>query len=267
MDPGFGAFGQGLTNALSAITNQLLRVSGKSNKNGGWPYFDGTFKDYPAFKRKFATYQRTYHQLTPAREMVQMFRENCLPEKVAERIKKVEGMPAAWRMLDTYYDDPVQFARDLLQDVTAVSKIKEYEFDRLLDYYVLLAAHIDEAGKAQQLGIFLTPANIEEMTRAFPLREEVLWREDQARVRPVDYGEQFAAFVDGRVAWTTAQVSGSRKELPKPIPWAPRNRACPNPRQKAPARHSAERMLWPSRREERRRRNGIRNRTGSTSAC
>ena len=69
MDPGFGAFGQGLTNALSAITNQLLRVSGKSNKNGGWPYFDGTFKDYPAFKRKFTTYQRTYHQLTPPREI------------------------------------------------------------------------------------------------------------------------------------------------------------------------------------------------------
>ena len=56
---------------------------------------------------------------------MQMFRENCLPEKVAERVKKVEDMAAAWRMLDTYYDDPVQFARDLLQDVMAVSKIKE----------------------------------------------------------------------------------------------------------------------------------------------
>ena len=114
-----------MTNALSAITNQVLRISGKSTKNGGWPYFDGTFKDYPAFRRKFRIYQRNYHQLTPQRELVQMFHENCLPEKVAERVKKVEDMAAAWRMLDTFYDDPVQFARDLLQDVLAVPKIKE----------------------------------------------------------------------------------------------------------------------------------------------
>ena len=75
------------------MTNQLLRVSGKSIKNGGWPYFDGTFKEYPAFKRKFRTYQRNYHQLTPQRELVQLFRENCLPASVAMKVKKVEDPP------------------------------------------------------------------------------------------------------------------------------------------------------------------------------
>jgi hypothetical protein len=62
---GFGGFAQGLTNAMNAIANQVIRASGKSMKNGRWPYFDGTFKEYPSFKRKFRTYQANYHQATP----------------------------------------------------------------------------------------------------------------------------------------------------------------------------------------------------------
>ncbi len=41
---------QGVVNCLTSISNQMLRMSGKSGKNGGWPYFDGTFTGYPAFK-------------------------------------------------------------------------------------------------------------------------------------------------------------------------------------------------------------------------
>jgi hypothetical protein len=88
---GFGGFAQGLTNAMNAIANQVIRDSGKSVKNGGWPYFDGTFKEYPSFKRKFRTYQANYHQATPQRELAQMFRENCLPDKIALRVRKAEG--------------------------------------------------------------------------------------------------------------------------------------------------------------------------------
>jgi hypothetical protein len=68
---GFSRFAQGLTNAMNAIANQVIRASGKSVKNGGWPYFDGTFKEYPSFKRKFRTYQANYHQATPQRELAQ----------------------------------------------------------------------------------------------------------------------------------------------------------------------------------------------------
>jgi hypothetical protein len=61
---GFGRFAQGLTNTMNAIANQVIRASGKSVKNGGWPYFDVMFKEYPSFKRKFWTYQVNYHQAT-----------------------------------------------------------------------------------------------------------------------------------------------------------------------------------------------------------
>ncbi len=32
-----------------AIANQVIRNSGRSGRNAGWPYFDGTFRDYLAF--------------------------------------------------------------------------------------------------------------------------------------------------------------------------------------------------------------------------
>jgi hypothetical protein len=79
-------FIRGMMNTFTAMTNQVVRISGGLGRNQGWPYFDRTLKKYPAFKRKFRMYQNNYHRLTPQRELVQMFREMCLPERVAARI-------------------------------------------------------------------------------------------------------------------------------------------------------------------------------------
>jgi hypothetical protein len=68
-----------MTNAMNAIANQVIRNSGRSGRNAGWPYFDDTFRDYPAFKRKFESFQMNYHRSTPTRELFQQFREMCLP--------------------------------------------------------------------------------------------------------------------------------------------------------------------------------------------
>jgi hypothetical protein len=145
---GFGGFAQGLTNAMNAIANQVIRASGKSVKNGGWPYFNSTFKEYPSFKRKFRTYQANYHQATPQRELAQMFRENCLPDKIAIRIKKAEDMLTAWRILDAIYDNPLAFIKDLMQEIRAVPEFREEECEKMMEYYMLLQSHIAKADKA-----------------------------------------------------------------------------------------------------------------------
>ncbi len=44
---------QGVVNCLTSISNQMLRMSGKSGKNGGWPYFDGVHR-VPRFQEKVA---------------------------------------------------------------------------------------------------------------------------------------------------------------------------------------------------------------------
>ena len=63
---------QGMTNAMNAIANQVIN-SGRSGRNAGRPCFDSTFRDYPAFKRKFESFQMTYHRGTPTRELFQQF--------------------------------------------------------------------------------------------------------------------------------------------------------------------------------------------------
>jgi hypothetical protein len=134
-----------MSNAMNAIANQVIQNSGRSVRNEGWLYFDGTYRDYTTFKRKFQSFQANYHYVTPSRELVQQFREICLPEKVATQIRKVESMETAWRRLDALHKDETAFIKDLMQEIRSVSVIKDGEDERLMDYYVLLQSHLEEA--------------------------------------------------------------------------------------------------------------------------
>jgi hypothetical protein len=131
-----------------------------------------------------------------------------------------------------------------MQDVLTTPKIKEFEFDRLLDYYVLLQAYIDEAEKAGQAEMLLIPANIEEILRPLPMREEVLWRKEAAGVLPRQYGAAITTFLDPCLHWTTAQVAGSRKALPKPIPLAQEIGRWGRHRKGGPCSRSGRRPSW-----------------------
>ena len=106
-----------MSNAMNAIANQVIRNSGRSARNEGWPYFDGTYRDYTAFKRKFQSFQANYHYGTPSRELVQQFREICLPEKVALQIRKVESMETTCMRLDVMYNNHTAFIKGLMQEI------------------------------------------------------------------------------------------------------------------------------------------------------
>jgi hypothetical protein len=105
-------------------------------RNEGWLYFVGTYRDCTAFKRKFQSFQANYHYGTPSRELVQQFREICLPEKVATQIRKVESMETAWKRLDALPKDETAFIKDLMQEIRSVSVIKDGE------------SHLEEARRA-----------------------------------------------------------------------------------------------------------------------
>jgi hypothetical protein len=214
---------------MNAIANQVIRASGKSVKNGGWPYFDGTFKEYPSFKRKFTTYQANYHQATPQRELAQMFRENCLPDKIAIRIKKAEDMLTAWRILDAIYDNPLAFIKDLMQEIRAVPEFREEDCEKMMEYYMLLQSHIAEADKADVGAMLLIPANIADMTRTLPYAKGKRWRDQLGRIHPLDIGNGFSTFVDRRLEYATTQVANcERLVLPKPIPLGARANRSPS---------------------------------------
>jgi hypothetical protein len=72
------------------------------------------------------------------------------------------------RMLDSFYDRPAQFAQDLLADVSTFKKKQYTDYERLLEYYVLLRTNIKEARNARLLSILLTPVNVGIMEQALP---------------------------------------------------------------------------------------------------
>ncbi len=198
-----------MTNPMNAIANQVVRNSARATQNAGWLYFDGMYRDYPAFKRKFASFQANYHYSTPTRELVQQFGEMCLPEKIAARIKSAE----TWVRLDAWFKDKDAFITDLMQDIRSPA-IKDED-----DYYVMLQSHIEEACNAGLLGMLLIPANVEVMVQPLPTWEKKVWRETQGRWPAVDRTWALAELVDERLEYAINMVATSERQvLPKPIP-------------------------------------------------
>jgi hypothetical protein len=61
---------QGVVNSLKSISKQMLGISGRSGENGGWPWFDGTYKEYTAFHREWNSHEKHHHQQTQQMELV-----------------------------------------------------------------------------------------------------------------------------------------------------------------------------------------------------
>jgi hypothetical protein len=208
-----------MTNAMNAIANQVIRNSGRSARNAGWPYFDGTFRDYPAFKRKFESFRANYHRGTPTQEMFQQFHEMCLPEKIAARLKSAETMETAWVRLDAWFGDQSLFIKDMMQDIKSVAPIKDRDDERLMDYYVMLQSHIAEARNAELLDMLLIPANVEMIVLPLTTWEKRVWREAQGRLPAEDRAWYMDVFVNERLGYAINMVATSERHvLPKPIP-------------------------------------------------
>jgi hypothetical protein len=76
-------------------------------------------------------------------------------EKIATRIKSAETVENAWIRLDAWFGDKSLFTKDLMQNIKNVAPIKDGDDERLMDYYVMLQAHIAEARSADLLDMLL----------------------------------------------------------------------------------------------------------------
>jgi len=200
---------EGTINVLRSMHAKLMTMQGQTGKNSGYPYFDGTLKDYPKFRRRWHTFQDTYHKATPQRELVNLFRENCLEKKVADRLRCEETMAGCWRVLDPFYSRPTQYAQDLMSEITATRKIQYSEYERLFEYYALIRGNITEARKANLEETLLTQANIALMEHPLPMREIEEWRNRQAKYAPRYHAEAFVEFVYDREEWALKNVAYS----------------------------------------------------------
>jgi hypothetical protein len=48
---------EGTINVLRSMHAKLMTMQGQKGKNSGYPYFDGTLKEYPKFRRRWHTFQ------------------------------------------------------------------------------------------------------------------------------------------------------------------------------------------------------------------
>ncbi len=209
---------QGVVDCLTSISNQMLRLAGRPGKNGGWPWFDGTYRGYPAFKRKWQDYEKNHLSLTPQQDRVQLLRENCMSKEIGSYVRVKRSMSEAWERLDMLYDDPLIFTRELVKEVLEYSEIKNQEYEKLFNYYCTVEHVIKEADRAGVGKVLLEVFNIYKMTHPLPPREAELWREATARLHPEDLSPIFIAFVRERLEWSANQAQKVRKTPPKPIP-------------------------------------------------
>jgi hypothetical protein len=200
---------EGTINVLRSMRAKLMTLQGQTGKNSGYPYFDGTLKEYPKIRRRWHTFQDLYHKATPQRELVNLFRENCLEKKVADQLRCEETMAGCWRVLDPFYSRPTQYAQDLMAEITATRRIQHLEYEKLFEYYALLRGNITEARKANLMEALLTQANIVLMEQPLPAREIEEWRSRQARYAPRYHADAFVEFVDDREEWALKNVAYS----------------------------------------------------------
>jgi hypothetical protein len=184
-----------------------MTMQGQTGKNSGNPFFHGAFKEYPRFHRRWYTFQNLYHNSTPQRELVNLFCENCLDKKVADRLRCEETMAGCWRLLDPFYSRPAQFAQDLLAEITATKKMQFTEYEKLL--HVLLQTNIMKAKKANMMGVLLTQANMGLMEQLLPAREMEIWRGRQAKYALHHHAEAFVEFVEDREEWALENIAYS----------------------------------------------------------
>ncbi len=140
-----------------------------------------------------------------------LFWENCLEKKVADRLRCEETMAGCWRVLDPFYSRPTQFAQDLMSEITATKRIQYSEYERLFEYYALLSGNITEAKKANLMEALLTQANIALMEQPLHAREIEEWRgrQGQAKYAPRYHADAFVEFVEDREEWALKNIAFS----------------------------------------------------------
>jgi hypothetical protein len=183
-------------------------------------------EDYPAFKRKCASFQANYRRSTPTQELFQQFGEMRLPEKIAAKLKSAETVETAWVQLDAWFGVRGLFIKDLMQDIKSVTLIKDGDDERLMDYYMMLQSHITEARNAGLLDMLLIPANVEMMVLPLSTWEKRVWREAQGGLPAKDRAWFMEELVEERLGYATNMVATSERHvLPKPIPlhWSQRS--------------------------------------------
>jgi len=211
--PGGIQRGSGREAGFERSGNPLYLAPGATrNEGNGWPWFTGLCTDYVFFKLDWEKYHGKQPRSMSQAELVRQFRENCMSKKTVKHLKGAGSMAEAWAMMDEFY----YVTKGLMVEFQGLAAIKKRHFERQHDHYFLIQYSISAADEARQGHLLLVFANIEEMLRALPQREKTLWWEAWGHMGSKDLGSTFSAFVEERLDWSLAQMTGVGADCAKP---------------------------------------------------
>jgi hypothetical protein len=99
---------EGIVIALSSLQASFMAVSGRSGNNS-FQRFNGRYRDFPGFKKCWLTHQEIHYASAPNWQLSDIFHDNCLEKEAADKIQKEGTIAGCWKILDTFYDHPLQF--------------------------------------------------------------------------------------------------------------------------------------------------------------
>ncbi len=189
-----------------------LALRATRNEGNGWPWFTGLCTDYVSFKLDWEKYHGEQPQSISQAKLVRQFREDCMSEKTAKRLNGAGSMAEAWAMMDDFY----YVTKGLMVEFQGLAAIKKRHFKRQHNHCFLIQYSISAANEERQGHLLLVFANIEEMLRALPQRQKTLWWEAWGHMGSKDLDSTFSAFVEERLDWSLAQMTGVGADCAKP---------------------------------------------------
>jgi hypothetical protein len=168
-------------------------------EDNGWPWFTGLYTDYVSFKLNWEKYYGEKPQPISQAELVRQFREDCMSEKTAKRLKGASSMTEAWAMMDEFY----YVTKGLMWGFQGLAAIKKRHFERKHDHYFLIQYSISAADEARQGHLLL-------------VFEITLWWEAWGHMGSKDLGSTFSAFVEEWLDWSLAQMTGTGADCARP---------------------------------------------------
>ncbi len=113
-------------------------------------------------------------------------------------------------------DDLYYVTKGLMVEFQGLAAIMKRQFEQQYDHYFLIQYSICAADEARQGHLLLVFANIEEMLQALPQREKTLWWDAWRHMGSRDLGSTFSVFVEERLDWSLAQMTGTGASGAKP---------------------------------------------------
>ncbi|OBQ33129.1 MAG: hypothetical protein AN484_27405, partial [Aphanizomenon flos-aquae WA102] len=162
------------------------------------PRFNGTYTDYPIFKREWAGYQQQMLPHWSERDVAKRLVADGLCKSAKTGVERFQHLDRIWSWLDRRYDHPRLALEEILGRVTRLGNPAENDHRALCEYYLAILTATMEAESSGVEDALAEPEPVRLMSLKLPPKELVLWVAHEAEAPIMARSGQWLAFVEER---------------------------------------------------------------------